>query len=248
MTFWDHLDALRGSLFRALGVTLAVSVGLFFFKEFLFDGVILAPARGDFFVYRWLGIAPTLTLVNIEVAAQFMTHIKVTFLCGLIVCTPYLLFEIWRFIAPALYVREKRATRRAFLLSAGLFYLGIVIGYVVVLPLMVNFFQGYSISESITNTISLTSYMSTVYSTVLLFGLVFEIPVLLALLSRLGLVTRSMLKKGWRYAVLTVVVLAAIITPSGDPFSLMVVSLPLFLLYLLGVALCSDAEKEEAAA
>ena len=82
MTFWDHLDALRGSLFRALGVTLAVSVGLFFFKEFLFDGVILAPARGDFFVYRWLGIAPTLTLVNIEVAAQFMTHIKVTFLCG----------------------------------------------------------------------------------------------------------------------------------------------------------------------
>ena len=233
MTFWDHLDVLRGSLFRALGVTLAVSVGLFFFKEFLFDGIILAPAR-------------ELTLVNIEVAAQFMTHIKVTFLCGLILCTPYLLFEIWRFVAPALYEREKRATRRAFLLSAGLFYLGLAIGYLVVLPLMVNFFQGYSISDSITNTISLTSYMSTVYSTVLLFGLVFEVPVLLALLSRLGLVTRSMLKRGWRYAVLTVVVLAAIITPSGDPFSLLVVSLPLLLLYMLGIALCKDAEKEVA--
>lgn len=248
MTFWDHLDVLRGSLFRALAVTLAVSVGLFFFKEFLFDGLILAPTRGDFFIYRWLGISSGLSLVNIEVAAQFITHIKVTFLCALILCTPYLLFEIWRFIAPALYTREKRATRRAFLLSAGLFYLGLAIGYVVVLPLMVNFFQGYSVSDSVTNTISLTSYMSTFYSTVLLFGLVFEIPVLLALLSRLGLVTRRMLRRGWRYAVLTVVVLAAVITPSGDPFSLMVVSLPLFLLYMLGIALCRDPEKEEAAA
>ena len=244
MTFWDHLDALRGALLRSLAVVLAASAALFFFKEFLFDGVVLAPAREDFFIYRLAGVSSGLALVNIEVAAQFMTHLKVTFFCALILCTPYLLFEIWRFVAPALYAREKRATRRAFLLASGLFYLGLAIGYLIVLPLMVHFFQGYSISDSIVNTISLTSYISTVTATVLLFGLVFEVPVLLALLSRLGLVTRAMLRRGWRYAVLVIVVLAALITPSGDPFSLLVVCLPLFLLYLIGIALCRDPEKE----
>lgn len=237
-SFWDHLDELRKVLIRAFLVLVAVSVGLFFFKDFLFDDLILAPARPDFFLYRALGVDVRLDLVNIEVTAQFMTHIKVTFICAAILCCPYLFYEIWGFVAPALYAHEKRAVSRAFLLSSVLFYLGLATGYSVVLPLMVNFFQGYSVSETIVNTISLTSYMSMVYSTVLLFGLVFELPVLVAMLSRLGIVTRRMLLGGWRYAVVTVVVLAALITPSGDPFSLMVVSIPLFLLYMLSILVC----------
>ena len=250
MTFWDHLDVLRGGLIRSLLVLAVVSVVLFFFKSFIFDGIILAPTRNDFILYRLLGIDVSLKIINIDVTAQFITHMKVTFICAIILCCPYLIYEIWRFIAPALYTQEKRAVGGAFLFASGLFYAGVVVGYFIVLPLMVNFFQGYRVSETVTNNISLTSYMATVYSTVLLFGLVFEFPVLIALLSKLGIVTKQMLKKGWRIAVFSVVLLAALITPSGDPFSLCVVSVPLFLLYMLSVAICKDAppEVEEEAA
>lgn len=248
MTFWDHLDALRAVLIRSLLVVLAVSVVLFCFKSFIFDGIILAPTRPDFFLYKLLGINVSLNIVNIEVTAQFLIHMKVTFICALIACCPYLIWEIWNFIAPALYSNEKSAIRGAFLFASVLFYLGLVTGYCVVLPLMVNFFQGYSVSASVVNTISLSSYMSTVYSTVLLFGLVFEFPTLIAALSRLGIVTKQMMRKGWRIAIFMVVLLAALITPSGDPFSLCVVSVPLFLLYLLSIFICKDKiEMEEAA-
>ena len=109
MTFWDHLDVLRGGLIRSLLVLAVVSVVLFFFKSFFFDGVILAPTRSDFILYRLLGIDVSLDIINIDVTAQFITHMKVTFICALILCCPYLICEIWRCIAPALYRREKRA-------------------------------------------------------------------------------------------------------------------------------------------
>jgi len=245
MTFWDHLDALRSVLIRSLLVVLAVSVVLFCFKSFIFDGIVLAPTRPDFFLYQLLGIDVSLDIVNIEVTAQFLIHMKVTFVCALIVCCPYLIWEIWNFIAPALYRHERAAVRGAFIFASVLFYLGIVVGYCLVLPLMVNFFQGYTVSEAVKNTISLSSYMSTVYSTVLLFGLVFEFPTLIAALSRLGVVTKQMMRKGWRIAVFSVVLLAALITPSGDPFSLCVVSVPLFLLYMLSIFICKDKMEAE---
>lgn len=242
MTFWDHLEELRQCIFRSAGAVLAVSVALFFFKKFLFDGVILAPTREDFFLYRLLGVKVGLNLVNIEVSAQFIIHLKVTFMCGLILSCPYVIYEIWKFVAPALYQNEKKSVRGAFLFASVLFYAGIAVGYCLVLPLMVNFFNGYTVSESVVNTISLSSYMSMVYSTVLLFGLVFEFPTLIAILSALGLVTREMLTKGWKFAVLIVVTLAALITPSGDPFSLCVVSVPLFVLYWISILICKKKE------
>ena len=244
MTFWDHLDALRMVLIRILLVVLTASIVLFCFKNLLFDGLILAPTRPDFFLYRLLGVDVSLNLVNIEVTAQFLIHMKVTFVSALVICFPYIIFEIWRFVSPALYAHEKKAVRGAFLFASVLFYAGLAVGYCIVLPLMVNFFQGYTVSQSVTNTISLTSYMSTVTSTVLLFGVVFEFPTLIAVLSRLGIVTKPMLRKGWRIAVFTAVLLAALITPSGDPFSLCVVSVPLFLLYMLGIAICKDKVEE----
>ena len=244
MTFWDHLDALRMVLIRLLLVVLTASIVLFCFKDFIFDGLILAPTRPDFFLYRLLGVDVSLNLVNIEVTAQFLIHMKVTFVCALIACFPYIVFEIWRFVAPALYSHEKKAVRGAFLFASVLFYAGLAVGYCVVLPLMVNFFQGYTVSQSVTNTISLTSYMATVTSTVLLFGVVFEFPTLIAALSKLGVVTRSMLRRGWRVAVFVAVLLAALITPSGDPFSLCVVSVPLLLLYMLSIAICKDKVEE----
>jgi len=256
MSFWDHLEALRQGLFRMLGALLAAFVVLFFFKEFLFEKLILAPTRSDFFFYEWFGMETGLQLVNIELSTQFMVHMRVTFMCALIVCCPYILFEIWRFVAPALYKHEKRATRHAFVFASFLFYLGIAVGYCIILPLIVNFFDGYKVSEEVVNTISLNSYISTVSSTVLLFGIVFEIPTLVALLSQIGLLTRETLIGGWKWAVLVIAVLSAIITPA-DPFSMLIAAVPLSMLYGISILVCKkgevlpeddETEKEEAAA
>ncbi|MBR0500440.1 MAG: twin-arginine translocase subunit TatC [Bacteroidales bacterium] len=243
MSFWDHLEALRQGLFRVILALLGAFVVLFFFKEFLFDKLILAPTRTDFFFYKWFGMKTGLQLVNIELSTQFMVHMRVTFMCAFILCCPYVLFEIWRFIAPALYRHEKRATRRAFLFASVLFYLGIAVGYCIILPLMVNFFDGYKVSEEVVNTISLNSYISTVSSTVLLFGIVFEIPTLVAVLSQLGLITRQSLLGGWKWAVLIIAVLAAIITPA-DPFSMLIAAIPLSLLYGISILVCKKAVPE----
>ncbi len=245
MSFWDHLEELRGTIVRSAVALIVAFFALFCFKDFLFDTLVLAPTRNDFFLYRWLGTDTCLSLVNIEIAAQFMVHMKVAFIAALLLCVPYIIFEIWKFVAPGLYENEKRAVRIAFAFSSLLFYLGVFIGYTIVVPLMVNFFYGYSVSASVVNTISLGSYISMLSSTVLLFGLVFELPAIILALSRLGFVTRTSLIRVWRYAVLAIVVLAAIITPSGDPFSLAVVSLPLFLLYGLSILICKPEKPVE---
>jgi len=244
MTFWDHLEELRWTIFRSFGSVLAIAVVLFFFKDFIFN-IILAPTYSDFFVYQLLGTDTHLDLINTEVSAQFMVHMKVCLVGGFVLGFPYILFEIWKFVAPALYQNEKRAVRASFLLASFLFYIGLVVGYVLVLPLMVNFFEGYHVSESVTNMISLSSYISTFSGTVLIFGIVFEFPTIIALLSRIGIMDRSMLVKGWRYAVIAIVALAAFITPSGDPVSLAIVSLPLFLLYGFSIFLCKKSKPEE---
>ena len=244
MSFWDHLEALRQSLFRVVLALLAAFVVLFFFKDFLFDKLILAPTKPDFFFYRWFGMSTGLQLVNIELSTQFMVHMRVTFMCAFIICCPYVIFEIWKFIAPALYQNEKKATRRAFIFASFLFYLGIAVGYSIILPLMVNFFDGYKVSEQVVNTISLNSYISTVNSTVIIFGIVFEIPTVVAILSGIGLITRETLLGGWKYAVLIIAVLAAIITPA-DPFSMLIAAIPLTLLYGLSILVCKPARPGE---
>ena len=240
MTFWDHLEELRSSLLRMIAVFGIAVVTLFFFKGFLFDSVILAPSKPDFFLYRLFGADFSLTLVNIEVAAQFMIHMKITFICALIVTFPYLVFEIWRFIAPALYKREKKTVRGAFLFASVLFYIGVVVGSTLVFPLMLNFFSGYQVSPDIPNTFSLTSYISMFTSMVLMFGIVFEFPTVAVVLSSLGILSKGTLKSFRRHAICAVLILAAVITPSGDPFSLMVVSIPLYMLYEFSILICRD--------
>lgn len=244
MTFWDHLEVLRRSIFRVGGVYLVAAVALFFFKGFLFDDVVLAPADEDFFLYRLLGNDFSLSLVNLEVAAQFMIHMKVTFVSALILTLPYLIYELWMFISPALYDKEKKAVRGAFSFASLLFYTGVAVGYFVIFPIMLNFFVNYQVSPDIPNTFSLNSYMSLFTSTILTFGLVFEFPTIIAVLSGLGLVTRDVLKGYRRHAVCVVVILAALITPSGDPFSLLVVTVPLYLLYEFSIIVCRKGTVE----
>ena len=238
MTFWDHLEDLRGCIFRMLAVFATAVVALFFFKEFLFENIILAPSRSDFFLYRILGADFSMNLVNIEVAAQFLIHMKITFISALILTFPYFIYEVWRFIAPALYEREKRAVSGAFAFASVLFYVGVAVGYMIVFPLMLNFFSGYQVSPEIPNTFSLTSYISLFTSLVLTFGIVFEFPTVVAVMSSLGVITKEMLKSLRRYAICAVLILAAVITPSGDPFSLMVVSVPLYMLYEFSILIC----------
>ncbi len=244
MTFWDHLEDLRKSIFRMAASLVGVTVILFFFKDFLFDDVILAPTDKNFYLYRMLGLDFSLSLVNIEVSAQFMIHMKVTFICAVILTFPYLVYELWRFVVPALYEREKRAVRGAFTFAGVLFYTGLAVGYLVILPLMINFFAGYQVSPDVPNTFSLSSYISLFMSTVMTFGIVFEFPTVIAILSALGIVTKEGLRTYRRHAVCAVVILAALITPSGDPFSLLICTVPLYLLYEFSVLICRNADPE----
>ena len=238
MTFWDHLDALRASLIKVIVAFLVVAIGLFPFKVFLFDNLILAPTKSDFWIYKLLGADFSLNLVNIELTTQFMIHMKMTLLCAAVLVFPYLVYQVWKFIAPALYSNEKNAIGKAFLLSSFLFYAGVVISYLIIIPLMLNFFSGYQVSSDVPNMFSLSSYISIFTSMALTFGIVFEFPILTILLSNLGLLHRESMKQYRRHAVCAIVVLAAVITPSGDPFSLAIVALPLYLLYEFSVLIC----------
>ena len=238
MSFWDHLEDLRKSIIRVVLAVVGATVFLFLFKNFLFDGIILAPADGKSIFFRLIGADFSIDLVNLEVAAQFMIHMKVTFICALILTFPYLVFELWRFVAPALYEKEKGAVRGAFSFASVLFYLGLAVGYFIILPVMLNFFAGYQVSADVPNTFSLSSYISLFTSTIMTFGLVFEFPTIVAILSALGLVTREMMREYRRHAICAVVIVAALITPSGDPFSLLVCTVPLYMLYEFSIFVC----------
>ena len=188
-------------------------------------------------LYRLLGLDFTMTLINTEVSAQFFMHLKVSMLCGLVIAFPYVIYEIWKFVSPALYEHELKSVRKGFLLSSGLFYLGVAVGYFVVLPVCLMFFMNYTVSEAIANTITLGSYMSLFTSMVFLIGLLFEFPTIILVLSSLGVVHRAQLRKLRKHAFIAVLILSALITPS-DPFSMFVLAVPLYGLYELSILLC----------
>ena len=236
MSFWDHLEELRGTLFRSvLAVALFSAIFLCFPKQ-LFS-VVLWPTKPDFLLYRLPGIDFSMELINIELSAQFFVYLKVSVLCGVVLAFPYIVYEIWKFIVPALYDNERKAVRTAFSLSSGLFYLGVAVGYFVVLPVCLMFFVNFSVSDAIQNTISLGSYMSMFMSMVFLIGILFEFPTIILVLSNLGILNRSQLKQWRKYAFVIILILAAFITPS-DPFSMFVLAIPLYGLFELSILLC----------
>lgn len=244
MSFWDHLEVLRGTIFRSLLAVVAVSIAVFCFKELVFDGIVLAPTRSDFFIYKWMKMDLNMSLVNLEISTQFFVHLKVAFQFGFILSFPYIIFEIWKFIAPALYEREKNTIRSVFLAASFLFYLGLYVGYVLIVPISLNFFLGYKISETIVNTISLTSYISLFTSTTLAFGIVFEFPAVIVILNKLGIISRDTMTKYRKHAIVVILCIAAIITPA-DPFSMIVAAAPLLLLYEVSVMCCRPLKKDE---
>lgn len=243
MSFWDHLEELRGTLFRSLLAICAFTILAFCFKKLLFDVIVLAPVTSEFLTYRLLGIDLSMKLVNIEISTQFFVHLKVAAAAGLVFAFPFIVWELWKFIAPALYRKEKKAVSKAFGMSTGLFYIGVLVGYYVVLPMCLNFFVDYKVSETVENTISLSSYISLFMSMVLMIGITFEFPTVIMALSSMGLVTRSTLRGIRKHAIVVVLCISAIITPA-DPLSMIVLAIPLYALYEFSI-LCARKDGDE---
>lgn len=255
MTFWEHLEELRGVIFRSLIAIVILMVVVFLGKSILFDQIIFAPISSDFFLYRWIDtllsligmgkIEPfSLQLVNIDLAAQFFTHVKISFYVALIVSTPYIFYLLWGFIKPALYPKEKRKTKAAFGLASILFFIGVLVGYGLIFPFTLRFLGTYQVSAAVPNQISLQSYISMFSGLILVMGVVFEMPALAMLLSKLGIINREMLQKYRKHAFVVLLIAAAVITPSGDAFTLMLVTIPLYMLYEISIRLTKRKEVE----
>ena len=251
MSFWDHIDALRAVLIRIVVVLVAATIGLFAVMPSIFDSVILAPCHGDFALYRlferitssvsWLPQFSTegfhVELINIKLASQFFIHMSTSFWLALVLTFPFVLYELWTFIAPALYPNEKRGIKTAFLIGCLMFFLGVAVGYYIVFPVTLRFLADYHVSAMVPNQISFDSYMDTFLMLIFVMGVIFELPLVAWLLGNLGVLHRGFFGTYRRHAVIVLLVLSAIITPTGDPFTLMVVFLPIFLLYELSAYL-----------
>lgn len=245
MTFWEHLDELRKVLFRSAIVIFVLMIVVFLNKSFVFDKIILAPANEDFFLYKYLpGFEGfNLDLINIELSAQFFTHISVSMALATILAVPFILYQFWSFVKPALYENERKAVRKAFGFASILFFIGVVVGYVFVFPLTVRFLGSYQVSAAVVNSISLKSYISMFTQLILIMGIVFEMPALALILAKLGIISASLLRKYRKHAFVILLIASAIITPSGDAFTLMVVAAPLYMLYEFSILICRGINK-----
>lgn len=260
MSFLDHLEILRWHLIR-IAIALIITTTLaFFFKHIVFDVIVLAPIFDDFVTYRAfcklsysLGMGDKLCfdemkfeLINISMAGQFSMHLIVSLVAGLIAAFPYFLYEVWRFIKPALKRGEKNFARGLVFWGSLLFMSGVAFGYYMITPLSVQFLGGYTVSDFVYNQINLRSYISTVTSITLACGLIFQLPIVVYFLSKMGIVTPQLMKTYRRHSIIAVLILAAIITPP-DILSQVLVAMPLFLLYELSIlvsrAVVKKAEK-----
>ena len=256
MSFWDHLEELRWMLFRIVIALVIFAIGAFFVMPWFFDHVIMAPAKPDFFLYSWLcQLSQKISffsdfcsnnfqvdMINIELTAPLLRHLSTSGWVALVLICPYILFEIWRFIRPALHEYERKKTRWVFLFGSIMFFIGCLISYTLIFPMTLRFLYNYTLSDVIHNQISLDSYLSNFLTMILIMGLIFEIPLISWLLSQIGILKRSFFKKYRRHAIVVLLIAAAIITPTGDPFNLSLVFIPLYGLYELSILFVKKEE------
>lgn len=247
MSFLQHLEALRWHLVRAISSMMIFAAIAFVFKGFIFDTILLGPKRGDFWTYQqlckiadWLNL-PDLCItgvdfdiINISMAGQFTTHIVVSIIAGLIMAFPYVVYELWSFIKPGLYDQERKVARGMVFYVSFLFIVGVLFGYYIISPLSVNFLGSYNVSSDIRNQIDLNSYFSTVSTLVLACGVVFEMPILVYFLTKIGVITPEFLRTYRRHAIVVVLILSAIITPP-DVSSQVLIFFPLMGLYEISI-------------
>ena len=257
MTFWDHLEELRGNLVRSLIAIVVLAIVAFLNREFIFDQVILAPSKPGFLTNRalcWLAEQlqinalciddMNLQIINIKMSGQFLTHMYISIVTGVILSFPYILWEIWRFVRPAMLEKERKYSQGGVFISTFLFMLGILFSYFLIVPLTVNFLGNYHVSETVFNQISLSSYISTVVSVTFAVGIVFELPILVYFLTKIGIITPDFLKKNRRYMYVILLILSAIITPP-DLFSQVLVVFPLIGLYEFSIVVSKRVYKKQ---
>ena len=248
MSFLDHLEVLRWHLIRSGIAIISLSILAFICKDFIFDTVLLAPKDPNFFTYKFLcnisqslGMGDALCikespflLMNITMSGQFSTHLMTSLYAGFILAFPYVFWEIWRFIVPALKDSETRVTRGVVFFSSFLFLVGILFGYYVIAPLSINFLGSYQVSQTVANQISLTSFVTTVTTVSLANGIIFELPILVYFLTKIGFLTPEFMRTYRRHAMVITLILSAVITPP-DITSQILVSFPLIILYEISI-------------
>lgn len=230
MTFWEHLDELRRRIWYVLLVTLVAMVACFCFKEQIF-AVVMYPKP------------ESMQLINVELTQQFLTHMRVALWGGLLIVSPYIIYQMFAFVAPGLYTVEKRIALRGVASGYLLFLAGVALNYFIIFPFTVRFLGGYQVSAEVQNTITLSSYISVLGVMSLLMGVVFELPVLCWLLAKIGVLKAGFMKKYRRHAIVVIVIIGAIITPTGDPFTLSLVAVPIYLLWELSIFIVKRVEK-----
>lgn len=263
MSFIDHLEELRWHLIRSIIAIFVVGILAFLAKSLVFDTILLGPYNVDFKTYEILcSLSGKLnlgdsfcfekmpfTIQNIDLAGQFLTHIKVSILLGFIVSFPYVLWEIWRFVSPGLHLKEKRYTRGFVFFASLFFFIGVLFGYFIIVPFGVTFLGAYQVSDFVMNEITLASYMSTLSTLVLATGLIFELPMLVFILSKIGILTDQMMRDYRRYAVVGILLISAIITPA-DVFSQLLMFIPIYILYEFSILIAkrvnsADSSRED---
>ena len=250
MSFLDHLEELRWHIIRAVGAILVGAIIAFLNKEFVWNKIIFGPKNADFVTYRFFcNLSPKLCFGpdNIQVftrdfGEQFMMHFVSSFWIGLIIAFPYIMWEIWRFVKPGLYKKEQKAIRGVVAICSGLFFLGVLFGYYVIAPFGISFLSNYEIATGIENTVSLDSYVSYLTMFILPLGLVFELPVIVYFLAKVGIVNAEMLRSFRKHAIVVIIIVAAVITPP-DVVSQILVSLPLIMLYEVSILIASRTNR-----
>lgn len=249
MSFLEHLEALRWHLMRAVIAIITLAIVLFFYREIVFDHFLFAPKHPDFWTYRMLCLLSDyldmgdalcikelpFELINTELSGQFTMHIWVSFVAGFILAAPYVLWEIWRFIKPALHEKERKYSKGVVFFSSLLFFAGVLFGYYVIVPLSINFLGSYQVSADVKNMIAMDSFVSTVTTITFASGIVFELPIVIYFLTQIGLMTPQFMRTYRKHATVIILIVAAIITPSPDVTSQLLVAIPLYLLYELSI-------------
>ena len=260
MSFFDHIDVLRKHLLRGLAVVVLFTIGEFWFSDFIFHDVIMGPKNPDFWTYRMMcqltEAFPSVIsadfcithidakIINTEMAGQFTLQINSCVMVGIILGIPYLLFEVWLFIKPALHDKERKSASGFVFFASMLFFIGLMFGYFIICPLSVNFLTNYTVSPEIENTFTVTSYLSSVATLTIGSGIIFQLPVVIYILSKIGVMTPAFMRNSRRYAIVIILIIAAVVTPTPDIITMLVVAFPLFLLYEGSIFISANIEKK----
>jgi sec-independent protein translocase protein TatC len=260
MSFLDHLEELRWHVVRSLAAVFVFFIVAFVKIEWIFTNIIFAPGRVDFPTFRWLcqlgkwvGSEEAFCVKDIPfkiqsrlMTGQFTMSITAAFVIGLIIAFPYVVFELWRFIRPGLYSKERKVSRGAVSAVSFLFLTGVLFGYYIMSPLMISFLANYQISDMIVNEFDITSYVGTIITVVFGCGLLFQLPVVIFFLTKVGIVTPRFLRQYRKHAIVIILIIGAIVTPSADPLSQALISFPLYLLYEISILISANVMRKKA--